>query len=304
MIKYKPVELLSAAIMNRVPCIIVEGADDIRIYEKIAASANIECLIFWVEMLEDRAGGCDGVIEAMKTVESVDMPYGKSVNQFMMGVIDRDTRYYRKMMPTLTSIFVLNTYSIESSFVSKSVINFSVDQWTKNSSREKIDTQLIYSNVERNILDLYYFSLDALRRAVDPNYNSIVSFSDNPGRRKDGKTLRELQSRKVDLDIFAATLSLTSDIESLKKFVKGKWLLTAYSEELVKEIEQLSNKCKSSKIQQCCVCKVNNSGACLYKVKSGLTKNSLYSTLMEFVNIPDFEYIRDAFKDLATTAAT
>ena len=304
MMKYTPVELLSAAIMNKIPHIVVEGADDIGIYEKIATSANVDCIIYCVEMLEDLSGGSEGVIEAMEIVGSVVMPYGESINQFMMGIIDRDTRYYRKMMPTLTSIFVLNTYSIESGFVSKSVISLSLEKLTRRSSRDEIDTELIYSNVERNICDLYYFSLDALKSAVDPSYNSIVNFSASPGRRKDENTRMELHCRKADLDTFAAALSLTSDIESLKKFVKGKWLLTAYSEELFKEIEELSNRCKSSKIQQCCVCNVNNSGACLFKVKSGLTKNSLYPTLMEFVNIPDFEYIRDAFKNLATTAAT
>jgi hypothetical protein len=232
------------------------------------------------------------------------MPDGKSVDQFMMGVIDRDARYYRNEMPTLRSIFSLMTYSIESHFVSKFTINPSINKLTRKSLRDEIDVNSIYANLEKNIFDVYYFSLDALRNAVDPSYESIVAFSTKPGRRKDAHTVTQLLSRKDDLDAFADTLSLTSDIESLRKFVKGKWLLTAYAEELFKEIEQLVAKCKSLEIKQCCMCELDNSSPCLYQLKGGLNKNSLYSILKDFVSVPDLDYIRDAFKNLSATAST
>ena len=46
MTKYQADELLNLAIMEKIPYIIVEGIDDIRIYEEIASSANIHCEIF------------------------------------------------------------------------------------------------------------------------------------------------------------------------------------------------------------------------------------------------------------------
>lgn len=304
MIKYQADELLNLAIMEKIPYIIVEGIDDIRIYEEIASSANVHCEIYSVEMLEGLSGGNDGVIEAMGIAESLVMPNEKSVNQFMMGVIDRDARYYRNEMPTLRSIFSLKTYSIESHFISKFTINHSINQLTRISLRYEIDENSIYSNVEKNIFDVYYFSLDALKNAVDPSYESIVAFSTKPGRRKDANTVTQLLSRKDELDAFADTFSLTSDIESLRKFVKGKWLLTAYAEELFKEIEQLVAKCKILEIKQCRMCELDNSSPCLYQLKGGLNKNSLYSILKNFVSVPDFDYIRDAFKDIAATAST
>lgn len=304
MIKYQADELLNLAIMEKIPYIIVEGINDIKIYEEIANLANTHCEIYSVEMLEGLSGGNNGVIEAMEIVESLVMPNGKSAAQFMMGVIDRDARYYRNEMPSLGSIFSLNTYSIESHFVSKFSINLSINQLTRKSSRDEIDVNSIYSKVEKNIFDVYYFSLDALRNAVDSSYQSVVAFSSSPGRRKDSHTIKQLLSRKDDLDAFADTFSLTSDFKSLRKFVKGKWLLTAYSEELFKEIEQLVAKCKSLEIKQCCMCKLDNSAPCLYQLKEGLNKNSLYTILMNFVNVPDLDYIRDAFKNLAATAST
>jgi hypothetical protein len=304
MTKYQADELLNLAIMEKIPYIIVEGIDDIRIYEEIASSINIQCEIYSVEMLEGLSGGNDGVIDAMGIAESLVMPDGKSVDQFMMGVIDRDARYYRNEMPTLRSIFSLKTYSIESHFVSKFTINLSINKLTRKSLRDEIDINSIYANLEKNISDLYYFSLDALKNAVDPSYKSIVAFSTKPGRRKDAHTVTQLLSRKDALDAFANTLSLTSDIESLRKFVKGKWLLTAYAEELFKEIGQLVAKCKSLEIKQCCMCGLDNSSPCLYQLKGGLNKNSLYSILKEFVSVPDLDYIRDAFKNLSATAST
>jgi hypothetical protein len=304
MTKYQADELLNLAIMEKIPYIIVEGIDDIRIYEEIASSINIQCEIYSVEMLEGLSGGNDGVIDAMGIAESLVMPDGKSVDQFMMGVIDRDARYYRNEMPTLRSIFSLKTYSIESHFVSKFTINLSINKLTRKSLRDEIDINSIYANLEKNISDLYYFSLDALKNAVDPSYKSIVAFSTKPGRRKDAHTVTQLLSRKDALDAFANTLSLTSDIESLRKFVKGKWLLTAYAEELFKEIGQLVAKCKSLEIKQCCMCELDNSSPCLYQLKGGLNKNSLYSILKEFVSVPDLDYIRDAFKNLSATAST
>lgn len=301
--KYEADEILNLAIMEKTPYIIVEGVDDIKIYEEIAGSAGILCEIYSVEMLEGLSGGSDGVIEAMGIIESLSMPEGKAASQFVIGVIDRDVRYYRNEMPTLGSIFCLSTYSIESHFVSKFTIKQSINRLTRISSRDEIDVDLIYSIVKGNIFDVYYFSLDALKNAVDPSYQSVVCFSSKPGRRKDVQTVAQLHSRKSDLDAFAATLGLTPDIESLRKFAKGKWLLTAYAEELFKEIEQLEVKCKNSVIKQCCMCELDNSAPCLYQLKGGLNKNSLYSILKDFVNIPDFDYIRDAFRTLAVSAA-
>lgn len=301
--KYEADEILNLAIMSKIPYIIAEGVDDIRIYEEIAKSANVTCEIYAVGMLEGLAGGNDGVIEAMEIIELLTMPAGRSAEQFVMGVIDRDTRYYRGEMPTLASIFSLNTYSLESHFVSKFSIEPSIDRLTRRSSSEEIDVDVIYTKIQTNILDLYYFSLDALKNAVDPSYISIVGFSSKVGRRTNENTVAKLQSRKADLDAFATTLHLTSDIDSLRKFVKGKWLLTAYAEELFNEIERLVAQCKGLTIKQCRMCELDNTAPCLYQLKGGLNKNSLYSILKDFIDIPDVDYIKDSFKALATNAA-
>jgi hypothetical protein len=300
--KFEADELLNAAIMSKTPFVIVEGVDDIRIYEEIARSAEVACEIYAVASLEGLSGGNDGVIEAIELVESLSLPPGKSVDQFLMGIIDCDARFYRNEMPSSPSIFCLDAYSIESHFVSKFVLKPSIDRLTRTSLRDYVDVDFIYSNIESNVADLYYFSLDALRNAVDPSYRSLVGFSSNAGRRKDGYTKTELLRRASDLDAFAASFNLGSDIASLRKFVKGKWLLTAFSEELFHEIERLTDECKNSRIQKCSVCSVDNSFPCLFRLKEGFTSKSLYSLLTDMIRIPDFDYLRNAFVSLAASA--
>lgn len=301
--KYEPDEILNLAIMSKTPYVIVEGVDDIRIYEEISRTAGVQCEIYSVEMLEGIAGGNDGVIEAMGVVESLNMPNGKSANQFIIGIIDSDARCYRNEMPVLASIFALRAYSIESHFVSEYAIKPSIDRLTRISLRDEVDVKSIYREIESNISDIYYFSLDALKNAVDPGYSSIVGFSASAGRRRDQNTISALQARIDNLDAFADVFGLTRDIESLKKFVKGKWLLTAFSEELFKEISQLVAKCKGLAVKQCSMCELDSSAPCLYQLRDGLGKNSLYSILKDFVDMPDFDYIRDKFRLLAATAA-
>lgn len=301
--KFEADELLNLAIMSKTPYIITEGVDDIRLYEDIAVSADVQCDIYSVEMLEGLAGGNDGVIQAMGIIESLPMPPGKIAKDFVMGIIDSDARYYRREMPALASILSLRAYSIEGHFVSKFSIKPSIDKITRISLSDNINVDLIYSEVEKNIFDLYYFSLDALKNAVDPDYQSIIGFSANAGRRKNRDTIAELLLRKDALDAFAAGLQLTSDINSMRKFVKGKWLLTAYSEELFKEIENLVAKCKSLTIKRCRMCERDDTAPCLYQLRDGFNKNSLYSILKDFLKIPDLDYVRDAFKSLAATAS-
>lgn len=301
--KYEVDEILNLAIMSKTPYVIVEGVDDIRIYEEISKSAGVACEIYSVEMLDGLAGGNDGVIAAVETMESLPMPPGKAVNQFVTGVIDCDARYFRNEMPAFSSIFSLRAYSIESHFVSRFSVKPAINRVTRISSRDEIDVESIYFRVEQSMSNLYYFALDALKNAVDPSYNSIIGFSTKPGRRRDANTIAELHARKDGLDEFAENFHLNGSIDSLRKFVKGKWLLTAFSEELFCEIEQLVAKCKSLSIKQCSMCERDNLSPCLFQLRDGLNKNSLYSILVDFVDVPDFDYIRDKFRSLAVTAA-
>jgi len=302
--KYEVDEILNLAIMSKTPYFIVEGIDDICIYEAIARSANINCEIYSVAMIDGYVGGNDGVIQAMTSLDALNMPNGKAVEHYVLGIIDRDARFYRNEMPTLPSIFSLNYYSIESHYISKFAVQPSIDRLTRISSSDEVDVDLIFSKIEQNIFDVFYFSLDALKNAVIPSYQSIISYSSSIGRRKNANTVSALQTIKHDLDLFALNFNISTNIESMREFVKGKWMLTAFAEELFNEIAQLTISCKSSTIKQCRMCELDDTAPCLYQLREGLNKNSLYSMIQDFIEIPDFDYIRSAMKSVEVNAGT
>lgn len=300
--RYEADEILNMAIMSKTPHFIVEGVNDIKIYEAIARSANINCEIFTPDAIEGLAGGNNGVIKAMEALESLKMPPGKKVENHVRGIVDRDARYYRKELPKLPSIFILAYYSIESYFVSKSTIKPSIDRLTRISMGDKVDIDPIFSKIEQKISDLYYFSLDALKKAITPGYESIISYKASAGRRKDLDTVRQLEARKGELDDLSIALGLSQNIESMRTFVKGRWLLAAFTEELFNEIAGLEDYCKNSTINQCRICSLKNNAGCLYKLKGGLSGSSLYSLIDEFVEISDLDQIKYLMKEVSDTA--
>lgn len=300
--KYEPDEILNLAIMSQTPYVIVEGVDDISTYEDIAASENIECEVYAIELIKGIAGGNNGIKHFFDIISELEMQDENSIEHFVLGIIDRDARYYRGEMPNHPGILCLDYYSIESHFVSANAINPLIHQTTRISSAVNLPLADILREIEIRLKDLYYFSLEALKGAIDPNYQAIVNFSDSPGRRRDANTIAALQQKKDSLDDFAKGLSLNASLRNMKCFVKGKWLLAGFSEELHKEISSLVSKCKTKQIPQCKMCERDIELACLYKGNDGFSHKSIYSLLTKQTNIPEFDYIKSRISAVAETA--
>lgn len=300
--KFEIDELLNLAIMSKLPCFIVEGVDDICIYERIAETANVDCEVYSIEMIAGLSGGNDSIISAMRSLENLPMPGTSMVHHFIAGIIDRDARPYRNEMPTEQAILCLNFYSIESHFVSEHIIKPSIQRLTRISKQDSIDTNFILSRVEAALSNLYYFSLEALKGATSPAYTAVVGYSASIGRRKDPYTITLIEQKKTELDAFSSSYGLTISLDSMKEFVKGKWLLAAFAEELLNEACELKQECKSSIIAQCRMCLLDPNAPCLFGIRDGFTKASLYSTLLDFVEIPDFDYIRARMRLVVSTS--
>ncbi|MBK5516705.1 DUF4435 domain-containing protein [Pseudomonas sp. TH10] len=121
-------ELLNLAIMTKIPILIVEGIDDVPIYERISISINVECDIYASETLHGGREGCNGVIDNIRDIRLVssDIP----VEKHILGIIDKDARYYRKEMPEDPAIFPLNYYSIESHYINSCSIRYLIPRFT------------------------------------------------------------------------------------------------------------------------------------------------------------------------------
>lgn len=294
--KFEIDEILNAAIMTKTAYVLVEGIDDVSIYENLAPD---DCEIYAIETIEGYSGGCTAVTEAIKELNEIDTQ--GILSKYLVGIIDRDAEFFVSGLKNIPGLFTLNQYSIESHFVNNEVLNSLIFQITKISGKQEIpdiNAEICIDGID----DVYYFSLEALNSAVDSEYNGIVGYSSNIGRRKDAHTMESIRSKLQSLDALAAAHNLDRSIISLKLLVKGKWLLQTFSEGLEKVIKDLPQKCKSSQIIQCRICQFDENSSCLFKLKDGINHQSIYSLAMNVNGNSELDYIKEMLQRISHSA--
>lgn len=294
--KYEIDEIFNSAIMTKTAHVLVEGVDDVSIYENLAPD---DCEIYAIETIDGYSGGCGAVTDAIKVLNEIDTQ--GILSKYVVGIIDRDSEFFISGLKNIPGLFTLNQYSIESHFVNDQVLNNLLFQITKISEKQEIpniNTEICIDAID----DVYYFSLEALNSAVDSEYNGIVGYSSNIGRRKDVHTMQSIRLKSQTLDALAATHNLDRNIISLKLLVKGKWLLQAFSEGLEKLIKSLPQQCKSSQIIQCRICKFDVNSSCLFKLKDGINHQSIYSLAMNVKGNGELDYIKDMLQNISHSA--
>lgn len=304
---YEVDEVFNEAVMTGVPAIIVEGIDDICVYEGLVERVPFDVEVYAVEFIQGYGQGCEQVIRAITDLEN--LPGGKhKLSKNVLGVIDKDVREYRNEIPVSDSIFVLKYYSIESHFVSRYIVESTLNLCTK-SSRDMVSVQLcelIMKEIEVKILDLYYFSLESLRSSVDRNYTGVFSYSFAPGRIKDARAKELVSAKKDELDAFARSLNISLSMNTIKEIAKGKWLIDVFSEELINCIEGLQGKCKDKEIISCRSCLNSAYEKCLYRIRDGINKNTIKSLAVSNIHGNEFDYIVDriaSFRPVSAQAA-
>lgn len=295
--KYEVDEIFNTAIMTKTAHVLVEGADDIRIYEELSSGG---CEVYAIESIEGYSGGCEFVKEAIVYLNSIDTE--GVLEKYIVGITDRDVGFFRHGNLNIPGLFVLEQYSIESHFVNHHVIERLLFQLTHLNNKQIVPQIQVIDCIE-DLDDLYYFSLEALNGAVDSSYAAVVGYSDNIGRRRDAATIQSIKNKSQALDQLSLSRNLDQSISSLKLFVKGKWLLKAFSEGLEKIIKELPKKCKDRRIIQCRVCEFDNNSSCLFKIKDGVSHKVIYSLAMDIIgNNGELNYVREMLKKISETA--
>lgn len=285
-------EVLNESIMTGVPSLIVEGIDDIGIYIDLVKRVPFDVEVYAVEHIEGYGQGCGEVIKAITALENLPQTQYE-LPSYVLGVIDKDVREYRGELPNSPAILVLKYYSIESHFISKAIIANTLKLCTK-SSQNMINEELcdlIMSEIEVKLLDLYYHSLEALKNATQAGYAADFAYSFTPGRIKDAQAKALIQAKKTELDQFAESLNITKNIDSIKCIARGKWLIDVFSDELVTHIENLQNLCRTHTINSCLSCITTAYDKCLYRMKDGFNKNTIKSLAASHVTGMEFDYI-------------
>lgn len=287
-------ELLNLAIMSKRSILIVEGIDDVPIYERLAKSVEAECDVYASESLCNTREGCDGVIANIKDIREVaeDIP----IERYVLGVIDRDARFYRGEMPADPAIFALKYYSIESHFVNSCSTAYLIPRVTRATDRLVTDNfiQSIHNSIIPNLQFLYYVSLEALRNACEKEYIAEFGYKKSIKAITNANLHERALNKKDDLDQFAKRLNLESSLETLLKICKGKWIFETYGDRLHDAIKQLPNQCKRSEITQCQFCAKGNhdSKKCLYRNPAFISSDILQTQAWLNTDVKALGYIK------------
>lgn len=294
--KYAIGEILNIAIMTKKAHVVVEGADDVKIYENLS---DENCEIYPIELIEGYSGGCTHIKNAFKALNEATNFH--KIEDYLIGIIDKDSSTFRETTQYISGVFTLKYYSIESHFINQESINNLIKDATNVSNKQELPN----FNLEECIADidaLYYFSLESLMGSINKDYTSIVGYSDNPGRRRDINTMQKIMQKSIILDGLSQARNLYKTVESMKFFVKGKWLLTAFTEGIEKKIKELPKKCKTMQITQCKPCSFSNNTSCLFKIKDGISHNTLLSLTRNHTSNNELKYIKDRLAHLSFTA--
>jgi len=289
---FEPDELLATAIMSKIPVIVVEGHDDVPIYERLAVSVNKDCEVFASENLVG-VEGCSGVI---KTVESIRACSGDiAVEDYILGVIDRDVRPYRNECPTDPAILMLELYSIESHFVTTEAVQLIVRKVTGATAAlfDEDDAEKVFNIVRNNLNYLYLLALEPLRKACESTYSADYGFRDKLkeilGR---GYPNKLLENKAEQLYEFAEAKGISESWEAILEICKGKWVLSTFMEVLRAEIENLPVHCKSTIISQCQYCINETFNKCLYRLKAKYTAPILEELIIQEPDLKRLDYIK------------
>ncbi|MFN5990975.1 MAG: hypothetical protein ACK6A9_09635 [Dolichospermum sp.] len=302
--------LLNEAIMNNISKIIVEGRDDIQFYENLAENINKDIEVLAIENISGYSEGCSSVIDFIKDLSDIiggeEQDYG-----YILGIIDRDCRYYRQEIPFGLDdlLLVLNFYSYESHFFSKNTITMVINHLTYASIKllqNNICIEFIERKILRKIDELYYCSLEALKNACEENYQNVLGYGTKYNKIFNPQKLliSQVLSKKTDLDEYARQKSISKD--DIKLIANGKWLLSWFTHQLLSEIDKLPNLCcnNSTNINQCQYCKTEKNDKCLYRSKTTIntSDNKYLQDLENFIialyDEPALDYIKERIQSL------
>ena len=291
---FKIDEVLNAAIMSGIPVLIVEGVDDVQTYDLIAQDPYTSVEVYAVETIDGYSAGCGHVIKAIQDLAALEQGI-RPFDHYILGIVDRDVREFRKTLPNESAILVLDGYSLETHFVTQEVLRKAILSYTKVTASLIGGRTLeqIMEKIENALLDLYYFALEALKCALNKGYDSAFSYSLPCSRRKDSTLRASIESKKHELDQFASELGIVRDMHQLKKIAKGKWLLELFCSEIQEELKTLQKYCGVVDFGRCQQCISGNSDKCMYKPKVNLDFKTIYELAKNDGALPTLQYIRD-----------
>lgn len=293
--KFKDYELINAGIMSETIYVVVEGIDDISMYDLILSGIDSSYEITPCELVD---GFSAGGSEVERLIEKLSLENDDL--RFILGIVDKDVRDYRNEIKQDDSLLTLKVYSVESHFVNKESLAKVLR------SLLKVDSSLVDSHLLEmfmaEFLDcanyLYLCSLESLQGAVDPDYNADFCYSLTHGKLHDELLREKIFAKKVALEKFAHSKQISLSLDSLKSISKGKWLLNEFANAVQGSIGILSTKC-GQMVTSCKYCTVDYNEKCLYRPRYTVSQSIIRSHALDAICEEEIAYIRDAVRKKA-----
>ncbi|EPF6144729.1 hypothetical protein LJQ30_001981 [Acinetobacter baumannii] len=288
-------DLLNIAQMSETPYLIVEGVDDIPIYDKIKSLHNLNMEIISAREIEGIEPGCRGVEKIISILNNDHKE--TTLEKYIIGIADKDVKDFRNELKGFRNIIYTKYYSMETHLISDEVILKVIANFIRNPEK-LIDRELVndfweYFNQEAK--GLYYISLDALKKSLDAKHEACYTYSSGYNDTKNQKLLNKVLNNP-NLDAFQAQINLEYCSKSLRMICKGKWFIEFFCEKLTHFIKNLLESCvESNRATYCRTCILQMHNECLYKLKDNIivTKDSVKAVIVSFCEYGDFKFLLD-----------
>lgn len=291
-------EILNEAIMSETPMLVVEGVDDISIYEGVCSQLGKYFEVVAVQNLKDMSEGNRGVIEFINLL--LDLNYDGDLGNYILGIIDRDARYYRAEVVNNSAIFMLKWYSMESHFITQDAIKCVIEQCTRIQPKLLTDEliNMVYEKLAMNLMSLYYLSLECLKKACVKEYESLASYKMNVQHLRAIGVFETISDRKENLDEFAQQKGISNDMSGLLNICKGKWVMSEFCKSLIFELKNLKIKCFHDEITQCQFCHSGNNDLCLYGFEGSYNESQVSSIIKKNEGYTQFGYLKQRIANM------
>lgn len=293
-------EHIAEALICKEIFVLVEGVDDIPIYEEILSRIKKDHYVESFSNLSDKGCGCDCIIEAITEYHKNTLDHSKYAYDWI-AILDRDIRHIRGTIPNHKNIFVLKSYSIENYFINKTTIECILRTCTNCGTLSTKAAEEIYIDIISDTDDLLTITAEAILNGLYRDYCGYTKFSLKWGAvSKNKSTIHNLSEDKEFILKNAQDIGFPKSNQDILQTAKGKWALKWFSEKIAKRIEDALTLCGHNTIPICQSCTAGNHTECRFTPHEKLHAKQIYAIAKTCTNCSELSELTEQLRTTIT----